>query len=70
MKHRLDTLLRPRSVAVIGASAREDPMDEWSLENLIRGGFGGNIYPVNPVIVSENSCVAVDALVVGTTKGD
>jgi hypothetical protein len=24
----------------------------------------------NPVIVSENSCIAVDALIVGRTKGD
>jgi acyl-CoA synthetase (NDP forming) len=48
MKHELDPLLRPRSVAVVGASAREDSMGEWSLTNLIRGGFSGNIYPVNP----------------------
>ena len=48
MKHRLDPLLRPRSVAVVGASAREDSMGEWCLVNLERGGFGGDVYPVNP----------------------
>ena len=48
MTHRLDPLLRPKSVAVVGASAREDSMGEWSLENLERGGFEGTIYPVNP----------------------
>ena len=48
MKHELDPLLRPKSVAVVGASAREDSMGEWSLANLERGGFAGNIYPVNP----------------------
>jgi len=48
MKHELDPLLRPGSVAVVGASAREDSMGEWSLTNLRRGGFTGNIYPVNP----------------------
>jgi acyl-CoA synthetase (NDP forming) len=48
MKHELDPLLRPRSVAVVGASARKDSMGEWSLTNLIRGGFASNIYPVNP----------------------
>lgn len=48
MKHRLDRLLRPRSVAVVGASARPDSLGEWSLTNLLRGGFAGNIYPVNP----------------------
>ena len=48
MKHQLDPLLRPRSVAVIGASAREDSMGEWCLLNLERGGFSGQIYPINP----------------------
>ncbi len=48
MAHKLDSLLRPRSVAVLGASAREDSMGEWSLKNLLRGGFRGTIYPVNP----------------------
>ncbi|HSG65553.1 MAG TPA: CoA-binding protein, partial [Gammaproteobacteria bacterium] len=48
MKHKLDPLLRPKSVAVVGASARKDSMGEWSLKNLARGGFRGNAYPVNP----------------------
>lgn len=46
--HRLDPLLRPRSVAVVGASSRPDSMGEWSLKNLQRGGYRGAIYPVNP----------------------
>ena len=48
MKHRLDPLLRPRSVAVVGASARADSLGDWALSNLRRGGFRGEIYPVNP----------------------
>jgi len=48
MSHRLDPLLRPRSVAVIGASGRSDSLGEWSLTNLRKGEFQGNIYPVNP----------------------
>lgn len=48
MQHRLDPLLRPESVAVVGASARAGSLGEWSLKNLLRGGFPGNIYPVNP----------------------
>ncbi len=48
MKHRLDPLLRPRSVAVVGASARADSLGYWALSNLRRGGFRGEIYPVNP----------------------
>ncbi|MGB5626771.1 MAG: CoA-binding protein, partial [Woeseiaceae bacterium] len=48
MKHRLDPLLRPRSVAVVGASNRPDSMGEWVLKNLRTGGYKGRIYPVNP----------------------
>ena len=48
MTHRLEPLLRPRSVAVIGASPREDSMGWWALENLRRGGFGGTVFAVNP----------------------
>ncbi len=48
MKHRLDPLLRPRSVAVVGASARTDALGEWALKNLALGGYPGHIYPVNP----------------------
>ena len=48
MKHRLDPLLRPRSVAIVGASNRPDSMGEWVLKNLRTGGYRGTIYPVNP----------------------
>jgi acyl-CoA synthetase (NDP forming) len=48
MSHRLDPLLRPRAVAVVGASERCDSLGEWSLTNLRKGGYAGNIYPVNP----------------------
>lgn len=48
MKHRLDPLLRPRSVAVVGASARTDSVGEWALKNLRLGGYEGRLYPVNP----------------------
>ncbi|MGR9092831.1 MAG: acetate--CoA ligase family protein [Gammaproteobacteria bacterium] len=48
MKHRLDPLLRPRSIAVVGASSRPDSMGAWVLRNLEAGGYQGNVYPVNP----------------------
>lgn len=47
-KHRLDPLLRPKSVAIVGASKRVDSVGEWALKNLHIGGFKGRIYPVNP----------------------
>lgn len=48
MNHRLDPLLRPRSLAVVGASGRADSMGEWVLKNLAFGGYKGTVYPVNP----------------------
>lgn len=48
MDHRLDALLRPCSVAVVGASARTDSVGEWALKNLLIGGYKGRLYPVNP----------------------
>src|SRR3954451_9009395 len=41
-------LLRPRSVAVIGASDRPESVGRAVLRNLLGGGFDGPIYPVNP----------------------
>ena len=40
--------LTPRSVAVIGASRRRGTIGGEILNNIIQGGFGGPIYPVNP----------------------
>jgi acetyltransferase len=44
----LQQLLSPRSVALIGASARPGSMGAALLNNLKQGGFSGPIYPVNP----------------------
>ena len=46
--HRLDPLLDPRSVAVIGASSREGSFGYFTVSELIAGGFTGTCYPVNP----------------------
>ena len=48
MPHRLDPLLRPESIAVLGASERSASVGRRTLENLIDGGFDGPLYPVNP----------------------
>lgn len=44
----LDALFRPRSIAVIGASADADRIGGRPLRYLRDGGFQGAIYPVNP----------------------
>ena len=48
MSHRLDPLLRPASIAIVGASAREGTIGQLALFNLLQGKFPGNLYPVNP----------------------
>jgi len=44
----LEPLLRPRSVAVVGASRRRDAIGGAILHNLLEQGFQGPVYPVNP----------------------
>jgi acetyltransferase len=44
----LEALLTPASVAVIGASRTPGKVGHDILANLVRGGFGGRIVPVNP----------------------
>jgi acyl-CoA synthetase (NDP forming) len=41
-------MLEARSVAVVGASARPDSFGEQMMLQLVRGGFEGAVYPVNP----------------------
>lgn len=48
MSHRLDPLLRPKSIAVVGASARAGTIGQLALFNLLQGKYPGQLYPVNP----------------------
>ncbi len=48
MPHRLDPLLRPRSIAVLGATERDGTVGRITVENLLKGGFEGRLYAVNP----------------------
>ncbi len=45
---RLDRLLSPASIAVVGASQREDSIGQRVIRNLQRMGFAGSILPVHP----------------------
>lgn len=45
---RLQPLLAPRSVAVVGASATPGKYGNTVLQYLRRAGYGGRIYPINP----------------------
>lgn len=44
----LDAIFAPKSVAVIGATEREDSTGRTIVWNLMQNSFGGVIYPINP----------------------
>ncbi|WP_421836861.1 acetate--CoA ligase family protein [Novosphingobium sp.] len=44
----LERLLRPRSVAVVGASDKPGALGTTLLSNLDANGFSGAVYPINP----------------------
>ena len=44
----LDPIFSPKSVAVIGATETLNSVGRTIMDNLIKGGFAGTIYPVNP----------------------
>ncbi len=46
--YHLEKLFNPASVAVVGASEKEDSIGTAVMRNLIMGGYNGEVYPVNP----------------------
>jgi acetate---CoA ligase (ADP-forming) subunit alpha len=47
-RERLDRMLAPRSVAVIGAGATPDRVGHAIMDSIVTGGFPGSIYPIHP----------------------
>lgn len=47
MHRKLKQIFQPKSIAVIGASNREETVGYAVMKNLLEGGFEGEIYPVN-----------------------
>ena len=48
MSHVLDPLLRPQSVAIVGATQRIGSVGNMVLRNLLEGKYPGKLYAVNP----------------------
>ncbi|MBI1194919.1 MAG: GNAT family N-acetyltransferase [Gammaproteobacteria bacterium] len=46
-KHYLNTLFAPKSVAVFGASDRPDSVGQIVFQNMLEGGYKGELYPIN-----------------------
>jgi len=55
---RLSAFMKPTSVAVIGASAKEESVGYAVFSNILKTGFKGIVYPVNP---STRSILSVRA---------
>lgn len=47
-EEQIDFFFKPESIALIGASPNPEKLSCTILENLLKMGFQGNIYPVNP----------------------
>lgn len=58
----LEPLLRPKSVAVVGASPKTGSAGSNIIRNLQRVGFAGQIYPVNPRYPEIHGIAAHDGL--------
>jgi acetate---CoA ligase (ADP-forming) len=43
-----ESFLRPKSVAVVGASSDRGKVGNNVLDNILSGGFEGEVYPINP----------------------
>lgn len=46
--HILDKFFKPESIAVVGASPKQNSIGRILIENLQKSGFPGRIYPINP----------------------
>ncbi|WP_448191478.1 acetate--CoA ligase family protein [Azospirillum sp. sgz301742] len=44
----MNRIMKPDSVAVIGASAEDGKIGNSVMKNLVNGGYKGNIYPIHP----------------------
>lgn len=61
--HRLDPLLRPQSVALIGASPKPDTVGSGMIEAATAGSSDRRVYLVNPAYREINGCVCYPDLV-------
>gem|GEM_PF-219876 len=58
----LEGLFNPESIAVIGASAREGSVGYIYLDSILRGGYQGRVFPVNPKYESIQGVRCYDSI--------
>ena len=54
----LDAFFVPQSVAVVGASREKGKVGHEILANLVRDGYAGKLFPVNPKAERWRGCAA------------
>jgi len=70
LREDLRPLFQPAHIAVIGASRTSGKIGHSVVRNLIRCHYPGRISPINPMLICDRGCVAVDALIVLREEGD
>ena len=58
----LDAIFAPRSVAVVGASTTPGKVGHDIFVNILKGGYQGTLYPVNPKAGSVASVKAYPSI--------
>ncbi|OQX86857.1 acyl-CoA synthetase [candidate division KSB1 bacterium 4484_87] len=62
MSNQIDAIMNPKSIAVVGASNRPGSVGLAVISNLIKGGYQGVLYPVNPKTQSVQSIKSYPSL--------
>ena len=52
----LDKIMKPRSIAVVGASTKQHTIGSDIMKRLREYGYAGPVYPVNPKAASSKAC--------------
>ncbi len=61
-QYNLNRIMKPRRVAVVGASEKEGTIGNALMRNLLEGGFSGTILPVNPKYKTIHGLSAYEAV--------
>ena len=72
-QHYLTTLFEPKSVAVIGASDRENSVGQIIFKNILSSGYKGRLYAINPkheTVQEQPSYKSIEEIGAGGLVGD
>lgn len=61
-QYNLDRIFKPQTIAVVGASEKAGTIGNALMSNLVKGGFAGNLIPVNPKYKTLHGYKAFDSV--------